>query len=219
MKQVNILIVDDSQIHLEGLKMILKQHLWLTVTGEAHNQREVMQQLEEMQPDIIILDICLEKEYDGIDICHEVQSRYPAIHIIMLSHNKDRYAIINSIRAGARAYLAKDTTGEEIAVTIQTVLKGKGLFLGETIPRETLIECFGNTLTTSKMKPYGLTDREIEVIEYLSKGYCTKEIAVLININNSTVESHKDHIKEKLNVKTVIEIVVFAIKNQIISIH
>lgn len=219
MKQVKLLIVDDSQIVLEGLKFILKQNSGLQIIAEAHTKQEVMQCLSEMQPDIILLDICLEREYDGIDVCKDVMKLYPAIRIIMLSQNKDKKAIINSIRAGARAYLAKDTSGEEIGHTIQLIINGKGLFLGETIPHETLIDCFGDTIMESTPKPYHLTEREIEIIEYLSKGYCSKDIAEMLFINTNTIESHKEHIKEKLNMKTIVEIVVFAIKNHLISIN
>jgi len=218
MKPISVLIVDDSQIHLEGLKMILKGDSTLQVVGEAHNIKEVMQQIVELHPDIVLLDICLEKEYDGIEITKELTKLYPEIRVIILSHNKDKYSIINSIRSGARAYLVKDTSAEELIQSIHTVIQGKGLFLGETLPRETLCECFGNTVAPSGAKPYQLTEREIEVIEFLSKGYSTKEIAEILHISAATVDSHKEHIKEKLNLNTVIEIVVFAIRNKIISI-
>lgn len=218
MKQINVFIVDDSQIHLEGLKMVFKQDSTLQVVGEAHNVDEVMQQMAELHPDIVLLDICLEKEYDGIEITKELRKLYPQTQVIILSHNKDKYSIINSIRSGARAYLSKDSLADELIQSIHTVVQGKGLFLGETIPRDTLCECFGNTISPSNAKPYNLSEREIEVIEYLSKGYSTKEIAEILFITSPTVESHKEHIKEKLNLKTVIEIVVFAIRNKIISI-
>lgn len=218
MKQISLFIVDDSQIHLEGLKMVLKQDPNLQVTGEAHNKAEVMQQMADLHPDIVLLDICLEKEYDGIEITKDITKLYPGTQVIILSHNKDKYSIINSIRSGARAYLSKDTSAEELIQSIHTVVQGKGLFLGETIPRDTLCECFGNSTTLSSAKPYHLSEREIEVIEYLSKGYSTKEIAEILKITIPTVDSHKEHIKEKLDLNTVIEIVVFAIKNKIISI-
>jgi two-component system response regulator NreC len=218
MKQISVFIVDDSQIHLEGLKIVFKQDPTIQIIGEAHNKAEVMKQMPELHPEIVLLDICLEKEYDGIEITKELTALYPETHVIILSHNKDRYSIINSIRSGARAYLAKDTSADELTQTIHTVLQGKGLFLGETIPRETLYECFGDSVTFSNAKPYHLSEREIEVIEYLSKGYSTKEIAEILYLNSATIESHKEHIREKLNLKTIIEIVVFAIKNKLILI-
>ena len=219
MKQISVFIVDDSQIHLEGLKIVFKQDPTIQIIGEAHNKSEVMKLMPELLPDIVLLDICLEKEYDGIEITKELTALYPATHVIILAHNKDRYSIINSIRSGARAYLAKDTSTEELMQTIHTVMQGKGLFLGETIPRETLCECFGNSISISNAKPYHLSEREIEVIEYLSKGYSTKEIAEILYLNSATIESHKEHIKEKLNLKTIIEIVIFAIKNNLILIN
>jgi len=218
MKQISILIVDDSQIHLEGLKMVLKKDSMLRIVGEAHNTKEVMEKIPLLCPDIILLDICLEKQYDGIAITRELTKSHPEIFIIILSHNKDKYSIVNSIRSGARAYLSKDSSTEELIQSIHTVAQGKGLFLGETIPRETLCEYFEDADSLSSVKSYHLSEREIEVIEYLSKGYSTKEIANILNITPPTVDSHKEHIKEKLNQNTVIDIVMFAVRNKLISI-
>lgn len=218
MNHINVFIVDDSQIHLEGLKMILNRDESLHIIGEAHNIQEVRQAMSELHPDVMLLDICLEKEYDGIEITKELTPLYPNTRIIILSHNKDKYSIVNSIRSGARAFLAKDTSTEELIQAIHTVYHGKGLFLGETIPRDTLCECFGNVTDSPLAKPYNLSEREIEIIEYLAQGYATKQIAEILSITTSTVDSHKEHIKEKLQLNTAIEIVVFCIKNKIIAV-
>lgn len=217
MKQIKVLIVNASQLYLESLKLILGKHERLQIIGEAHNHREVIQQIYSLQPDVVLLDIYLENEYDGIGICNEIVHLYPSIGVIMLSHINDKNLMVNSIRAGVRAFLAKDSDGDEIAHAIQTVVLGKGLFLSESISNEVLKECFGEG-TSIVYKPFHLTNREIEVINLLSKGYGSKEIAKILYINTTTVESHKEHIKEKTGLKTVVEIVVFAIKNHLISL-
>jgi len=134
----------------------------------------------------------------------------------MLSHSKDVASIVHAIQAGAHAYLSKDTSIDELIQAIKVVKKGNGIFLGETIPPETLRKCFSGSQERKNFRPYQLTERKIEIIELLAKGYMTKEIAELLFITNSTVESHKENIKEKLQVKSVVEIVVCALKNKII---
>ncbi len=122
------------------------------------------------------------------------------------------------MRNHIRAYLAKDTKPEELIDIIRAVNRGKGVYFGESIAYKTLLDVFGGETNLASGKPYELTAREIEIIEYLAQGYSSKEISVLLQIDKNTVESHKERIKNKLGVNTVIEIVVFALSKQIIRI-
>jgi Response regulator containing a CheY-like receiver domain and an HTH DNA-binding domain len=110
MKPIEILLVDDSQIHLEGLKIMLRAYPRLHVAGEAHDKKEVRNLMPLLQPNVVLLDICLEEENDGIELAAYISSTFPLTKVIMLSHNKDQNSIIQSIRSGAVAYLAKDTS-------------------------------------------------------------------------------------------------------------
>lgn len=216
MEKIRTILVDDSRIILDGLKINLESSGIIEIIGTAINPVSLFELLKEKSPHILLLDIALESDDDGIMAAKTIGQLYPDIRIIMLSHSKDVASIVHSIQAGAHAYLSKDTSIGELIQAIKVVKKGNGIFLGETIPPETLRKCFSGSQERKNFRPYQLTEREIEIIELLAKGYMTKEIAELLFITNSTVESHKENIKEKLQVKSVVEIVVCALKNKII---
>lgn len=214
----NVLIVDDSQIHLEGLKLVFRQEESITVTGEATNPQEALQCLTALTPDVVILDISLEKDMDGIDLAHEIRRLYSAVKLVFLSHYKEAKYLVSALKSGASAYLSKDTTPRELIHAISAVQEGKGVYFGETIPLSSLLEIFGSEQNLSKNKPYDLTSREIEIINYLAQGYSAKELASRLGIEVNSVESHKERIKEKLEVKSVVQIVVSALKKGIIQL-
>lgn len=218
MKKINILIVDDSEIHIIGVKAILKKEPDIHILAEAYNTQEASKFLKKNIPDIILLDISLEDETDGLDFASYIRQYYPTINVIILSHYKNIHYIVQALKNHVRAYLAKDTKTDELIDTIRSVNHGKGVFFGDTIAYKTLLDSFGNEENIISGKPYELTAREIEIIEYLAKGYSSKEISTLLQIDKNTVESHKERIKNKLGVSTVIEIVVFALHKRIIKI-
>lgn len=213
---IKIFIVDDSEIHLEGMKSILKRSDHLTVTATAQTAGEAKQLLRKEKYDLAILDISLEEETDGLDLAHFIKTTFPDMPIIILSHYKDIHYIIQSLKMQLNGYLAKDTQAEELICAIQTVVQGKGFYFGNTISYNDIIKAFGGEENVKKRKPYELTDRELEVIQLLANGYTSKEIANELNIDRNTVETYKDRIKSKLDCKSAIEIVVFAYKNKLI---
>ncbi|MDR0661515.1 MAG: response regulator transcription factor [Prevotellaceae bacterium] len=213
-----IFIVDDSQIHLEGLKLILRPHSNFKIVGETNSTKEALDLLKNEIPDIAILDISLEKDMDGIELALAIKNTHSETKIIFLSHHKEVSYLVNALRAGASAYLAKDMDPEELIHAINATKEGKGVYFGDTIPLAVLLETFGSEDNLTKNKIFDLTNREVEVIKYLAKGYSTKEIASILDIEVNTVESHKERIKEKLNVKTIIQIVILALKKGIITL-
>ncbi|HJH63393.1 MAG TPA: response regulator transcription factor [Bacteroides mediterraneensis] len=213
---IKIFIVDDSEIHLEGMKSILKRSDNLTVAATAQTPNEAKQLLRNEEYDLAILDISLEEETDGLDLARFIKATYPKMPIIILSHYKDIHYIIQSLKMQLNGYLAKDTQAEDLICAIQAVVQGKGFYFGNTISYNDIIKAFGGEENMKKRKPYELTDRELEVIQLLANGYTSKEIANELNIDRNTVETYKDRIKSKLDCKSAIEIVVFAYKNKLI---
>jgi two-component system response regulator NreC len=216
--KTNIFIVDDSEIILEGLKMLLLPFASkINVVGKATNCTDAFAEIIRNKPDVVVLDISLEKDMDGIDLAVQLKTTLPNIKIIFLSHHKQSKYLWAAFKAGADAYLSKDLKNIELINTIETVMKGNGLYFGESIPKACLLELFGTEepLCNHKMT---LTAREIEVVNNFAKGYCSKEIARILSVETSTIESHKERIKEKLNVKNVVQIVVWAIKKGLISV-
>lgn len=213
---IKLFIVDDSEIHLEGMKSILKRSDNLTVAATAQTPGETQQLLRKEKYDLAILDISLEEETDGLDLARFIKTTYPDMPIIILSHYKDIHYIIQSLKMKLNGYLAKDTQAEDLICAIQAVVQGKGFYFGNTISYNDIIKAFGGEENMKKRKPYELTDRELEVIQLLANGYTSKEIANELNIDRNTVETYKDRIKSKLDCKSAIEIVVFAYKNKLI---
>jgi len=219
MKSIELFIADDSRIHVEGLKLILRAYNHIHVGGQAYTVTEMLHSLEGYSPDILLLDISLEKDTDGIEAIPLLRKKHPEMKIIILTHYKDVKYLVRSLRAGASAYLPKDIRPEELLHAIHAVKEGNGVYLGDTLPLAILLEAFGSEKNRARNKSHDLTEREIEIINQLAKGLSTKEIAGRLQIEVNTVESHKERIKDKLKVNTVIQIVVQSLKKGIILLE
>lgn len=216
--KIRILLVDDSQIILDGLTFNLMFDDHFEICGKALSGFEAWNTIESALPDLVLLDISLQEESDGIDLLKRICSDYPGIKVIVFSQKKDVNSIISSICNGARAFLSKDSGVDEIIQTIYGVMNGNGIFLGETIPESTLKECFTRTPEKKGFPRFNLSERELSIISWLAKGYISKEIAELEHLQVSTIETHKENIKSKLGLKSIIEVVVFAVKNKLIPL-
>lgn len=213
MEKYKILLVDDSKIFMEGVKLILKEAF--DVVGTATCREEAMDFLKKQKPDVILMDISIQEYKDGIDIAREIKIAFPEIKVIQLSHYKSSHLIMESIYAKCDAYLSKDTSEEELVSHIFSVIDDKNIFFGETIDDAVVDVCVEYSKKSSK-KPYKLSKREVEILQLLSEEYTTKEIASKLYIEPTTVESHKEKIKEKLNCRTIAGIVAYAIKHNLI---
>jgi len=217
-KNIKILLVDDSPIVLDGLAFNLMLQDNFEICGKALTVKEALEIINQQNPDIVFLDISLQEEADGITLLKNLRSDFPQKKVIIFSQKKDVISIVSTIRNGARAYLSKDSGVDEIIQTINSVSKGNGIFLGETIPESTLLQCFSGKPEVKNFGFYNLSERELSIISWLAKGYISKEIAELEHLQVSTVESHKENIKNKLGFKSMIEVVVFAVQNKLIPL-
>lgn len=156
-------------------------------------------------------------EHCGIDFAAFLHRKYSSLPVVVLTHHKNVTYIVKSLKVHVRAFMGKDTKSKDIINIILSVVGGKGLFFGNTIPYSKLLQAFGSESNLQRCKPYELTLREIDIINKLAGGLSSKEIAQQLNIDRNTVESYKDRIKAKLGVDSVVEMVVFALKNGIIS--
>lgn len=214
---IKVFLIDDSEIHLAGLKFLLSEKNQISVSGCVQCSKEALESKELAESDVVLLDISLEAESDGLDLAEKIFEINQKIKIIILSQHKDVSFIVKSIQRGVSAYIAKDTSIQELTAVVELVVKGQGFFLGETIPKSTLLKCFTETNNSHTPKPWNLSEREIEIIDLLAKGFITKEVAEKLHISVPTVESHKENIKQKLGSKTIIDVVVFALRNGLIS--
>ncbi|MGM9736585.1 MAG: response regulator [Candidatus Cryptobacteroides sp.] len=210
---LHIILADDSEIFREGVKSILQFEDGIVVDAEASSCNELLKLLESgAKPDVILLDICMEQDGDGLELLGRLNSGHPEIKIIILSHYKEIRYIVKAVQNRVRAYLAKDSSATEIINTIRAVRQGDGVYFGETIPCDLLVKGFGNSDNILKAKPYELSSRELEILKMLACGLSVKDISKVLEINMTTVESYKERIKNKLGVNTIMEAVVFAVK-------
>ncbi|HPB25831.1 MAG TPA: response regulator transcription factor [Bacteroidales bacterium] len=237
--KINILIVDDHKIFRDGLSLNFASVFpGYKICGEASSREELMNLLMSGPlPDLILLDNLL-TDSTGIDITAFLKKNDPFknIKIIILSAMKapqmgtlDYEYVIAAIEAGADGYLLKDSSIDQIGQAVEEVMQGGGFFLGETFNfKEATRVIISNQNKMirflKKERNFGLTPREVEVIKYLSEGMSAKEIASKMCITEDVVTSFKDNIKRKLSenhnveLKNMVEMVVWAIKNQVISI-
>lgn len=214
-KKIDVYIVDDHQIVIDGIKLLLLNAKKIRLCGEANSGKELLEMLTEQTPDVILLDLIL-PDVSGVELIEEIKVKYPDIKIIVFTGNTPDQLLFQAIEAGVSGILLKTATQEEIIKAIREVYEDKN-YLGEKITNKIFTTFLKKT--RYKEKPFhGLTKRELEVIQQVAKGLTYKEIGYNLNISTHTVEAHKNNILRKLKLKNVVELVKYCIKNNIISL-
>ena len=212
---MRVLLADDHGIVRRGLRSLLEE-AGISVVAEAADGLEAVRLIESEQPDLLIVDIGMPK-LSGIEVTARAQklARPPAV--IVLSMHSDESYILRALSAGARAYLLKDATDEDLLPAIRAVSAGKPFF--SPAVTAVLIEDYMHTLKGRGLVDsyYLLTDREKEVVHLLAEGRSNKEVAALLDLGLSTVETHRSNLMQKLNLHNTAEIVLYAVRKGIIS--
>ena len=212
---LRVLLADDHAIVRRGLRSLLETAPNVSVVGEAADGMEALRLCEELQPDLMIVDIAMPL-LNGIDVTARVQKldRPPAV--VVLSMHADESYILRALAAGARAYLLKDATDEDLLPAIRTVASGKPFF--SPAVAAVLVEEYMRRLQTRGLTDsYDLlTDREKEILQLLAEGRSNKEAATILDVGVSTVETHRANLMAKLNLHNTAEIVLYAVRKGII---
>jgi DNA-binding NarL/FixJ family response regulator len=207
---VRIVIADDHKLMREGLSSLLSQQADIMVVGQAINGREAVQLTERENPDVVVMDVSM-PDLNGIDATRQILSRSPRTRVIALSMHSDRQFVAEMFRAGARGYLLKDSAFEELASAITRVAKDETYIAprisGFRVEDYTRDEERGEPL----LKPR-LSEREREVLQMMAEGKGTKEIAADLHLSAKTVETHRQHLMDKLEMYSVAELTKFAIR-------
>lgn len=219
MEKIKIILVDDHQLVRDGIKALLSGNDDIGIIGEASDGKELFTKLETLHPDILIMDISL-PGMSGIEITKKICMDRPETKVLILSMYNNEEFIFNSLKAGAKGYLPKTTSRNEMLEAIYTINNGEEFF-GEAI-RKIMLRSYVKRATDDE-KPEDksseqLTAREIEILKLYVEGLINKEISDKLDISIRTVETHKNHIMRKLGLRSTVEMVKYAIKNKIAEI-
>jgi DNA-binding NarL/FixJ family response regulator len=206
-----VFLVDDHPIVRQGLAQLINNEADLIVIGQGEDAFQSLRAIREAKPDLVLVDVSL-KDSDGIELLKELKSQSPDLPALVVSmHDESLYAE-RALRAGAGGYVMKQEAPQTLLVAIRTVLSGQVYVSGKM--GATLLK----RMVAGKKRDGGLpmdrlTDRELEVFRLIGAGKSVKEIAENLFLSVKTVEAHREHIKEKLNIKSSAELLRFAIRN------
>jgi len=212
---LRVLLADDHSIVRRGMRALLETDPAVEVVGEAADGLEALRLCEEQKPDVLILDVAMPK-LNGIEVAARSQKMQPPPRAIMLSMHLDESYVIRALNAGARAYLLKDATDEDLLPAIRAVAAGKSFFspaVSGVLAEEYMRQLQERGLTDSYEL---LTDRERQVLHLLAEGRSNKEVAALLDVGLSTVETHRGNLMQKLSLHSTAEIVLYAVRKGLI---
>jgi DNA-binding NarL/FixJ family response regulator len=218
MEKIKILLVDDHQIILDGVKTMIVEEADIDFIGCASNGVKALEMIKLHSPDIVISDISM-PDMTGIELTGQIQELYPNSKVLILSmYTTDDY-IYNAIKAGARGILPKqDTTREMLLEAVRTIYAGEQYFapkISKNLMKNYLSGVKKGTNSEDTRK-YSLTQREKEILKLYVEGLSNQEVADKLNISIRTVETHKNNIMQKFEFKSTIEMVKFALKNNLV---
>jgi DNA-binding NarL/FixJ family response regulator len=210
-----VLLADDHGIVRRGLRSLLETEPGLTVVAEAADGLEALKLTEEHKPDLLIVDVAMPK-LNGIEVAARAQKLDRPPKTIILSMHTDESYIIRALGAGARAYLLKDATDEDLLPAVRAVGSGKPYFSPSVTA--VLVEDYVRRLQAKGLNDtyHLLTDREKEVLQLLAEGRSNKEVASELDLSLSTVETHRANLMQKLNLHNTAEVVLYAVRKGII---
>jgi DNA-binding NarL/FixJ family response regulator len=215
MGQLRILLADDHTVVRQGLRKVLEDRPDWVVVAEAGNGRDAVKQAEELKPDIAILDVAMPL-LNGIEATRQIVKRSPSTRVLVLTMHSDEAYVNQILKAGATGYLLKDSADVDLIQAVAAVSQGKSFF-SPAIARLMLddhVRQLADRGITDRFE--SLSEREREIFQLIAEGKANKEIAHILSISPSTVETHRARIMEKLDVHSAAEIVLYAVRRGVI---
>lgn len=211
----SILLIDDHPIVRQGLAQLINQEPDLHVSAEAASAREALEQMDKAIPDIAIVDISLD-DRSGIELIKDLRAKDPNLPVLALSmHDESLYAE-RALRAGAKGYIMKQEATEQVMTAIRKVLDNQ-IYVSERMASR-LLDQFVSAKPGEEESPLGrLSDRELEIFSMIGRGLGTREIATKLFLSIKTVEAHREHIKEKLKLRSGTELMRMAVQHALES--
>jgi len=216
MKPIRVLLADDHKLIRAGLVLVVQQQPDLSVVGEADDGRQAVELVESLKPDVVVMDIGM-PNLNGIEAARQITALHPDTAVVILSMHADEGYVLRALKAGARAYLLKDSATADLAQAIRAVAEGKSFF-SPAVSKVLLQDYMRKLRRTGAEDSYDLlSPREREVLQLVAEGKSNKEVANLLSLSTYTVETHRAKIMQKLNLKGVPELILYAVRKGIIS--
>ncbi|MBL7204517.1 MAG: response regulator transcription factor [Desulfobacteraceae bacterium] len=210
-KAITVVLADDHTIVRQGLAKLLEGEPNLRVVGEAENGREAVAKVEELKPDIVIMDIAMPM-LNGIEATRQIKKVYPKTKVIILSMYSHEYYIHELLETGVSGYLLKDSSGRDIINAIHAAIKDE-TFLSPSISKMVVDTYLSPRKASPREERFKqLSNREREVFQLIAEGHSTRQIADMLYVSISTVKSHRAKIMEKLGIDTPVKLIHFAIQ-------
>jgi DNA-binding NarL/FixJ family response regulator len=208
--KTKILIVDDHPIVRQGLTELINQEDDLVVCEQAEDAAEAMGIIKKLKPDMAIVDISL-KETSGMELIKDIKVKYPNLAVLALSmHDESLYAE-RALRAGAKGYVMKAEATEKVVTAIRKILSGQ-IYVSDRMAAKMVRKLVGGSPDVGVSAIERLSDRELEVFRLIGQGYGTRQIAERLHLSIKTIETYREHIKEKLNLADASELLQYAIQ-------
>jgi DNA-binding NarL/FixJ family response regulator len=216
-RDVRILIADDHNVVLAGLRQLLLERKGWEVCGEARTGREAVSLAQQLKPDVVVMDISM-PELNGLEAARQIRKSLPRTEIVMLTlHLHDRLAY-EIVQSGVRGYVLKSDASRDLVNAVEAVSMHRTFFTAQVA--EMMLENFSKPMPRVETTSAGsrLTNRQREIVQLLAEGKSSKEVAVTLNISVKTAETHRANIMRRLELHSISELVRYAVKNQIIEV-
>jgi two-component system, NarL family, response regulator NreC len=215
MPPIRILLADDHTMVRDGLRALLDRQADLEIVAEASDGRECVQRAEEHSPNVVMMDIAM-PQMNGIEATRRIVAANPATGVVILSMHQDESYVLQSLKAGARGFLLKDSPREDVLEAIRTVAQGRS-FLSRKVSRMLQEDYIGQLQSKGLDDTWELlTDREREILQLLAEGRANKDVANLLSISPTTVETHRGNILRKLSLHGTADLILYAVRKRII---
>ena len=213
---MRLLLADDHTILRKGLRLLLERERDFEVVAEASNGREALEAVERTRPDVAIMDIGM-PILNGIEATKRICAAHPVTQVIILSVHSDEGYILRALKAGARGYLLKDSAETDLLQAVRSVGAGKAFF-SPAVSRVLADDYLRQIRQQGAEDPYDLlTAREREMLQLIVELKPTREIADLLGVSAHTVDKHRGNLMQKLNVHSIPELILYAVRRGVIS--
>jgi len=216
MNKIQVLLVEDHTIVRKGLRSLLDGEAGIEVTGEAQDGREAIERVQQLHPDVVVMDIAM-PTLNGLEATRQIKKRFPEVKVVALTMHANEEYISQILRAGASGYVVKQAAPAELVCAIQAAYWGDS-FLSPSISKKVIEEYIRRAEAMGEEDSYDrLTDREREVLQLIAEGYSNREIAELLHISVKTVEAHRAHLMDKLDIHSTAQLTQYAIRKGVIT--